>query len=62
MGEIIIIDKSKADELKAIGFSYVERENNDGIVYVFIQSPELTKYIGSKFDSSSFVINKNVCF
>lgn len=62
MGEIIIIDKSKADELKALGFNYIERKNNDATVYVFIQSPELMKYIGSKFDGRSFAVNRNVCF
>lgn len=62
MGEILIIDKDKADELIALGFKCYERRIKNNMVYVFTQTPELMGHIGNKFDSGSFFINKNLCF
>ena len=62
MGEILIIDKNKADELIALGFKCRERKIKNDTVYVFTQTPELMGHIGSKFDNGSFFINKNLCF
>ena len=62
MGEIILLDKQKADYLLSIGFKYVERIIDGRQTYVFIQTPELIKELSSHYDASSFFINKNVCF
>lgn len=62
MGEIIILDKSKADILLTLGHQYSTQQINNTDVYVFIQTEELMQYIVSKFDKQSFVIKKNVCF
>lgn len=62
IGEIILLDKQKADYLLSIGFKYVERIIDGRQTYVFIQTPELIKELSSHYDASSFFINKNVCF
>ena len=62
MGEIIILDKTKADELLSLGFNYTVRKIDNKKVFVFIQTKELMKELLSKFDKSSFFISKNVCF
>ena len=62
MGEIILLEKEKADHLLSMGFKYIERIIDDKKTYVFIQTPELMKELTSHYDASSFFINKNVCF
>lgn len=62
IGEIILLDKQKADYLLSMGFKYVERIIDGKKTYVFIQTPELMKELSSHYDTSSFFINKNVCF
>lgn len=62
MGEIILLEKDKADHLLSMGFKYIERIIDNRKVYVFIQTPELMKELTSHYDASSFFINKNVCF
>lgn len=62
IGEIILLDKQKADYLLSMGFKYIERMIGGKKTYVFIQTPELMKELSSHYDASSFFINKNVCF
>lgn len=62
MGEVILLEKEKADYLLSIGFKYIERVIDGKHAYVFIQTPELIKELSSHYDASSFFINKNVCF
>ena len=62
IGEVIILEKQKADYLLSIGFKYIERMIDGRQAYVFIQTPELIKELSSHYDASSFFINKNVCF
>lgn len=62
IGEILILDKFKADSLYALGFRYITRNIDNKEVFVFIQTNELMKELNSKFDKSSFVINRSVCF
>lgn len=62
IGEVIILEKQKADYLLSIGFKYIERIIDGRQAYVFIQTPELIKELSSHYDASSFFINKNVCF
>lgn len=62
MGEIILLEKGKADHLLSMGFKYIERIIDNRKTYVFIQTPQLMKELTSHYDASSFFINKNVCF
>lgn len=62
IGEVIVLEKQKADYLLSMGFKYVERIIDGRQTYVFIQTPELIKELLSHYDASSFFINKNVCF
>lgn len=62
MGEIILLDKTKADYLLSKGFKYTVRAIDKRQAYVFIQTPELVEELLSQFDNGSFFINKNVCF
>ena len=62
VGEVIILEKEKADHLLSMGFKYIERIIDGRQAYVFIQTPKLMKELTSHYDASSFFINKNVCF
>lgn len=62
MGEIIIMDKSKADTLLSLGFKYTTRNIDNKEVFVFIQTNELMQELNSKFEQGSFLLSKNVCF
>lgn len=62
MGEIILLDKTKADALLSLGFRYKERKIDNKNAYVFLQTPELMKELSQNYDSSSFLVQKNVCF
>lgn len=54
MGEIILLEKEKADHLLSMGFKYIERIIDNRKVYVFIQTPELMKELTSHYDASFF--------
>lgn len=62
MGEIIIMDKSKADTLLSLGFKYIIRNIDRKKVFVFVQTGELMQELNSKFERSSFFVQKNMCF
>ena len=62
IGEIIILDKTKADTLLSLGFKYTKRNIDNKEVFVFIQTNELMKELNSKFEQGSFILQKNVCF
>lgn len=62
MGEIYILEKSQADRLQSLGFKYSIRNMDNKDVFVFVQTNEIMKELNSKFDESSFYINKNLCF
>ena len=62
MGEIYILDKTKADHLRSLGFKYITRQMDGKEVYVFIQTKELMNEITTKFDSTSFAASKTVKF
>jgi hypothetical protein len=62
MGEIILLDKAKANTLLSLGFRYKERKIDNKNAYVFLQTPELMKELSQNYDSSSFFVQKNVCF
>lgn len=60
MGEIMTLDKSKADELSTLGYKYIERKTHNETVYVFVQTQELMKELGSRFESGSFFMSKTL--
>lgn len=62
MGEVLILDKTKADTLLSLGFKYTKRNIDNKEVFVFIQTNELMKELNSKFDTKDFIINSVVCF
>lgn len=64
MGSTVnILDKDKAEELMKLGFHYVlQRVSDDKQIYVFINTPELTKVLMSKFSSKDFYIGKTLKF
>lgn len=55
IGEIIILDKTKADTLLALGFKYTKRNIDNKEMFVFIQTNELMKELNSKFDTKDFI-------
>lgn len=58
-----ILDKAKAEELRKLGFHFVEQRIGDNKqVYVFINSPELIKVLTTKFSSKDFFIGKTLNF
>ena len=59
MGEVLVLDKSKADILLSLGFRYTERKINNQVVFVFIQTKELMNELASKFEEGSFFIKQN---
>ena len=62
IGEIIILDKAKADTLLSLGFKYVKRNINNKEAFVFIQTNELMKELNSKFEEGSFFVDKFLKF
>lgn len=62
MGEVLILDKTKADTLLSLGFKYTKRNIDNKEVFVFIQTNELIQELNSKFEQSSFILQKNVYF
>ncbi len=62
MGEVLILDKTKADTLLSLGFKYTKRNIDNKEVFVFIQTNELMKELNSKFEQGSFILQKNICF
>lgn len=62
MGEVLILDKTKADTLLSLGFKYTKRNVDNKEVFVFIQTNELIQELNSKFEQGSFLLQKHVCF
>lgn len=62
MGEVLILDQAKADNLQSFGFKYTKRNIDNKEVFVFVQTNELMKELNSKFEQGSFILQKNVCF
>lgn len=62
IGEILILDKTKADILLSLGFKYAKRNIDNKEVFVFIQTNELMKELNSKFEQGSFFVQKTICF
>ena len=63
MGEIILLDKTKADTLIALGFHCNEQKSSDGkIMYKFIDTPEIRKVVLCQFAQNDFCISKTICF
>lgn len=62
IGEIIIMDKAKADTLLSLGFKYITRKIDNKEVFVFIQTNELMKELNSKFEEGSFFVGQTMKF
>jgi len=62
MGEIIFVDKDKADLLKAKGYQYLERVTHGTTLYVFYGSHELMNEINSNFSANDFLQKNTVDF
>lgn len=62
MGEILILDKAKADTLLSLGFKYTTRKIDNKEVFVFIQTNELMKELNSKFEEGSFFVGQTMKF
>ena len=62
MGEVLILNPQKAEQLQQCGFKYTKRNIDNKEVFVFIQTNELMKELNSKFEQGSFLLNSNVCF
>ena len=62
IGTINILSKEKADTLLSMGFKYTEQKINDNqVVYVFIDTPEIRKVVSCQFAKNEFYISKTVC-
>lgn len=59
---INVLNKEKADELKALGFDYQEIQIDSQPVYQFIESKELIDELSSKFEERSFFISPYMNF
>ena len=58
-----VLDKDKAEELRKLGFRYFEQRVSDNkLIYVFINSPELSKVLNTKFSRDDFYIGKTLNF
>lgn len=62
IGEIIILDKTKADTLLSLGFKYTKRNIDNKEAFVFIQTNELMKELSQNFDRRSFLVSSTVNF
>lgn len=62
IGEVIIMDKTKADTLLSLGFKYITRKIGNKEVFVFIQTNELMKELNSKFEEGSFFVGQTMKF
>ena len=62
IGEVLILDPQKAEQLQQCGFKYTKRNIDNKEVFVFIQTNELMKELNSKFEQGSFFVNKTVCY
>lgn len=60
MNIINILDRSKADELSALGFNYKEKQVQDKIVYEFIGTPDLIQTINVKFSKQDFFMSRTL--
>ena len=62
MGEVLILDPQKAEQLQQCGFKYTKRNIDNKEVFVFIQTNELMKSLSSYFEQGDFLLNKTVNF
>lgn len=62
MNIVYIFDKEKADYLQSLGFIYNEKEIDNKKAYQFFGTDEFMKELHSKFEQSSFLVQKNMCF
>ena len=62
IGTINILSKKNADTLLSLGYKCVEqRLNPNQVVYSFIDTPEIRKFVSGQFEMNDFYIDKTVC-
>lgn len=62
IGEVLILDPQKAEQLQQRGYKYTKRNIDNKEVFVFIQTNELMKELNSKFEQGSFLLSKTINF
>jgi len=62
IGEVLILDPQKAEQLQQCGFKYTKRNIDNKEVFVFIQTNELMKSLSSNFEQGDFLISNTVKF
>ena len=60
MNVINILNKSKADELSAMGFNYKEKKVQGKTIYEFIGTPDLMKAISGNFSTQDFFMSRTL--
>lgn len=61
MGSITFIDKTEADKLFAMGFTYTTTKSTNNVeMYQFIDTPEIRKIISGNFSNAKFYVGKTV--
>jgi len=59
---IKVINPNKANDLVALGFSYIKEKINNQDVYVFTESSEILKHLQSNFDKCDFMVENTLRF
>lgn len=62
MGEVLILDPQKAEQLHQCGFKYTKRKIDDKEAFVFIQTNELMEALNSNVERSAFLLSGTVKF
>lgn len=57
---INIVDKYKADKLLSAGFQYKQKKVQEKIIYEFIGTPDLIRYLNDKFSKQDFFISRTL--
>jgi len=60
---IMVSNPAKLEELKMAGFStYIQEKQNGQDVFVFAKTPELIKYLNSRFEKGDFFYTNKLHF
>lgn len=59
---IKMINPNKANQLAALGFSYITEQINNQKVFVFEATADIEKYLQSNFDKNDFIMESKLRF
>lgn len=62
MNFIKIINPDMRDELAALGFRYFTENIGEGMIYSFIDTPELRQQLEKNYSKGSYVVGNKLCF